>query len=175
MSTPYIGEIRLFGFSRTPIGWQPCDGSLLPISQYDALFALIGTTYGGDGQSTFGVPDLRGRVPMHQGQGPGLTNRIIGEVAGVESVTLLPANMPAHNHGLVATTLATTATAPAATLELGALSGDTLYATDLNVGSVATAAASTTPAGNTQPHDNLMPTLTVQFCIALEGIFPPQN
>ena len=175
MSTPYIGEIRLFGFSRTPIGWQACDGSLLPISQYDAVFALIGTTYGGDGQETFAVPDLRGRVPLHQGQGPGLTNRVMGEMAGVESVTLLPANMPAHTHGLVATTLATNATAPAATVELGALSGDTLYATDLNVASVATAAASTTPAGNTQPHDNVMPTLAVQFCIALEGIFPSQG
>jgi len=175
MSTPYIGEIRLFGFSRLPVGWQPCDGTLLPISQYDTLFALIGTTYGGDGQSTFGVPDLRGRVPLHQGQGQGLTNRIIGEMAGVESVTLVPTNMPAHNHGLQATTLAANAVAPNANTELGALSGDTMYATDLGVASVATAPGSTTPAGNTQPHDNTMPTLTVQFCIALEGIFPSQG
>jgi microcystin-dependent protein len=174
MSTPYIGEIRLFGFSRTPSGWQACDGSILPISQYDTLFSLIGTTYGGDGQSTFAVPDMRGQVPLHQGQGSGLTNRIIGERAGVESVTLLPAQMPGHVHGLSATTLAANATAPAGTVELGAISGDTLYATDLDVGSVATG-PSTTTAGNTQPHDNLMPTLTVQFCIALEGIYPQQN
>jgi len=175
MSTPYIGEIRLFGFSRTPQGWQACDGSLLPISQYDALFALIGTTYGGDGQSTFAMPDLRGRVPLHQGQGMGLTTRIIGEVAGVENVTLLPAQMPAHQHSLMATTLAANATAPSASVELGSLSGDTLYATDLQVASVATSPASTTSTGGTQPHDNLMPTLTVQFCIALEGIFPSQG
>src|SRR5688572_3033174 len=151
MSTPYIGEIRLFGFSRTPSGWQSCDGSLLPISQYDTLFALIGTTYGGDGQSTFAVPDMRGQVPLNQGQGTGLTHRIIGERAGVESVTLLTPQMPGHVHGLSATTLAANATAPAGTVELGAISGDTLYATDINVGSVATG-ASTTAAGNTQPH-----------------------
>lgn len=174
MSTPYIGEIRLFGFSRTPSGWQPCDGSVLPISQYDALFSLVGTTYGGDGQNTFAVPDLRGQIPLHQGQGTGLTMRTIGERAGVESVTLLTPQMPGHVHGLATTTLAANATAPAGTVELGAISGDTLYATDINVGSVATG-PSTTAAGNTQPHDNLMPTLTVQFCIALDGIYPPQS
>ena len=175
MSTPYVGEIRLFGFSRTPIGWQACDGSLLPISVYEVLFALIGTTYGGDGQSTFAVPDLRGRVPLHQGNGTGLTPRIIGEVSGVESVTLLSQQMPAHTHTLVATTLAANAAAPSVAVELGAISGDTLYATDINVGSFGLSPASTTADGGTQPHDNLMPTLTVQFCIALEGIFPPQN
>ncbi|QSX78020.1 phage tail protein [Agrilutibacter solisilvae] len=175
MSSPYIGEIRLFGFSRTPQGWQPCDGSILPISNYDTLFSLIGTTYGGDGQNTFAVPDLRGQVPLHQGQGQGLTMRTIGERAGAENVTLLPAQMPAHVHSLSATTLAANATAPSGTVELGSVSGDTLYATDLGVGTVGTSVASTTPAGGTQPHDNLMPTLTVQFCIALEGIYPQQN
>ena len=174
MSTPYIGEIRLFGFSRVPNGWQACDGSLLPIAQYDVLFALVGTTYGGDGQTTFAVPDLRGRVPLHQGQGTGLTQRIMGEVAGVENVTLLPAQMPAHTHGLVATTLAANATTPGNAVELGSLSGDTMYATDLAVNSITTN-PSTTGTGGTQPHDNVMPTLTVQFCIAYEGIFPSQG
>ena len=175
MSTPYIGEIRLFGFSRTPTGWQPCDGTLLPISQYDALYALIGTTYGGDGQNTFGVPDLRSRVPLHQGQGQGLTNRSLGEMAGVDSVTLVAANMPAHNHGLSATTLAANTGTPGQTVELGAVSGDTLYATDLGATTFATGPTSTTLTGNSQPHDNTMPTLTVQFCIALEGSYPSQT
>ena len=125
MSTPYIGEIRMFGFGRTPIGWQACDGSLLPISQYDALFALIGTTYGGDGQNTFAVPDLQGRLPIHQGQGQGLSNYVIGQRAGTESVTVLPTQMPAHSHVMVATTGASTAITPGPTLLPGTVSSDT--------------------------------------------------
>ena len=103
MSTPYIGEIRMFGFGTrgAPNGWQGCDGSLLPISEYDALFALIGTTYGGDGQVTFGVPDLRGRLPIHQGTGPGLSTYVIGQKAGTETVTVLPTQMPAHTHPIL--------------------------------------------------------------------------
>lgn len=127
MATPFIGEIRMFAFGRTPVGWQACDGSLLPISQYDALFALIGTLYGGDGQTTFGVPDLRGRVPIHQGQGPGLSNYVIGQVAGTETVTVLPTQMPAHTHTLVATTAAATSVTPGTTVLPGAVSGDTFY------------------------------------------------
>lgn len=175
MSTPYIGEIRLFGFSRTPQGWQACDGSLLPISQYDTLFNLIGTIYGGDGQETFAVPDLRGQVPLHMGTGTGLTPRTIGDMGGTETVTLLTTQIPAHGHALSATTLAANAATPSATVEPGAISGDTLYATDTNVTSIGTSLASTTATGGGQPHDNLMPTLTVQFCIALEGIYPQQN
>ena len=102
MSTPYIGEIRMFGFGArgAPLGWQACDGSLLPISEYDALFALIGTTYGGDGQVTFGIPNLRGRLPVHQGTGPGLSTYVIGQSAGTETVTLLQSQMPAGHHHL---------------------------------------------------------------------------
>lgn len=174
MTTPFVGEIRLFGFSRLPNGWLPCDGSLQSISEYETLFALIGTTYGGDGQNTFAVPDLRGQLPLHNGSGPGLTPRVIGEFGGVENVTLLPGQLPAHTHTLSATTLTATAMTPGS--ELGAISGDTMYVTDLTGATAATmASASITTAGNTQPHDNLMPTLTVQYCVAWAGIYPSQN
>lgn len=173
MSTPYIGEIRMFGFGRTPNGWQACDGSLLPISQYDALFALIGTTYGGDGQTTFAVPDLRGRLPIHQGQGPGLSNYVIGQMAGTETVTVLQTQMPAHTHTLVATTGASTATTPGNTLLPGAVSGDTFYVNTVTGNTAAAMSAQMiTLSGGSQPHENTMPTLTVQYCIATFGIFP---
>lgn len=176
MSTPYIGEIRLFGFSRVPTGWMSCDGSLQSIAQYDVLFALLGTTYGGDGQTTFALPDLRGQVPLHNGTGPGLTPRVIGEAGGSENVTLLSGQLPAHSHPFSATSLSATATAPGSTVELGAIAGDTMYVTDLTgTTAVEMSPSSTSAAGGTQPHDNLMPTLTVQYCIASEGIFPPQS
>jgi microcystin-dependent protein len=175
MSQPYIGEIRMFGFGFTPQFWQACDGSLLPISQYNTLFALIGTIYGGDGQSTFGVPDLRGRLPIHQGQGPGLSNYVIGQVAGTETVTVLPTQMPAHTHTALATTSAAASLTPGNTLLPGAVSGDTFYATDLTgATAIAMSAQSTTQSAGSQPHDNTMPTLTVQYCIATDGIFPSQ-
>lgn len=174
MTTPFVGEIRLFGFSRLPTGWLPCDGSLQPISEYDVLFTLIGTTYGGDGQSTFAVPDLRGQLPLHNGAGQGLTPRVIGESGGSENVTLLTGQLPAHSHTLSATTVTATSMTPGS--ELGALTGDTMYVTDLTGATAATMApASITASGNTQPHDNLMPTLTVQYCVAWAGIFPSQN
>jgi microcystin-dependent protein len=175
MSTPYIGEIRMFAFGRTPLGWQACDGSLLPIAQYDPLFALIGTTYGGDGQTTFGVPDLRGRVPIHQGQGPGLSNYVIGQVAGTETVTLTSGQMPAHTHTLVATTGAASTLTPGSAVLPGAVSGDTFYVSDVTGATPgAMSAQAVSAAGGNQPHENTMPTLTLQFCIATEGIFPTQ-
>ncbi|NOT88208.1 MAG: phage tail protein [Lysobacter sp.] len=177
MSTPYIGEIRMFGFGTrgAPIGWQGCDGSLLPISEYDALFALIGTTYGGDGQTTFGVPDLRGRLPIHQGTGPGLGTYVIGQVAGTENVTVLPTQMPAHTHTMVATTALATAVTPANNLLPGAVSGDSFYVNTITGNTAAPMSAQMlTLAGGSQPHDNTMPTLTVQYCIATQGIFPSQ-
>lgn len=175
MSTPFIGEIRMFGFGRTPLGWQACDGSLLSISENDALFALIGTTYGGDGQNTFAVPDLRGRLPIHQGQGPGLSTYVIGQVAGTENVTLLASQIPAHTHSLSAATTASTAITPGAAVLPGAVSGDSFY---VNTTAGNTAAPMSPQmlgnAGGTQPHENCMPTLTVQYCIATQGIFPQQ-
>lgn len=174
MSTPFIGEIRIFAFGRTPNGWQACDGSLLLISDNDALFSLIGTIYGGDGQTTFAVPDLRGRVPLHQGTGPGLSTYVIGQAGGSETVTLTTPQMPGHNHPLAATTAAATALTPGPALLPGSVAGDTFYVTDVVVGATAGAMSpqSTSPTGATQPHENTMPTLTVQYCIATQGIFP---
>lgn len=176
MSTPYIGEIRLFGFNRVPAGWLACDGSLQPISVYDTLFILIGTAYGGDGENTFGLPDLSGRVPLHQGTGPGLSTRVIGEESGTETVVLTSGQMPSHSHAMNATTAAANATAIGTTVQLGAIAGDTMYVTDITgANGFATSAGSTSVAGGSQPHDNLMPTLTLQYCIATNGIFPQQN
>lgn len=177
MSTPYIGEIRMFGFGTrgAPNGWQACDGSLLPISQYDALFALIGTTYGGDGQTTFAVPDLRGRLPIHQGTGPGLSTYVIGQRAGTETVTVLPTQMPAHTHTAVATTAAATTGTPGTGVIPGAVANQTMYVTDTSGGTPFTQSTqAVTLAGGSQPHENCMPTLTVQYCIATQGIFPSQ-
>jgi microcystin-dependent protein len=177
MSTPYIGEIRMFGFGTrgAPNGWQGCDGSLLPIAEYDALFALIGTTYGGDGQTTFGVPDLRGRLPIHQGQGPGLSNYIIGQKAGTETVTVLPTQMPAHTHALVATSNAASSVTPGNSLLPGTVSDESFYISSVTgATAVPMSAQSTTVAGGSLAHENCMPTLTVQYCIATQGIFPSQ-
>ena len=156
MSTPYIGEIRMFSFGTrgAPNGWQACDGSLLPISQYDALFALIGTTYGGDGQTTFGVPDLRGRVPMHQGTGPGLSTYVIGQKAGTETVTVLATQMPAHTHSI---------TGPR-----GANNGDiggTYLQTSLEAWESLT--KTTTSVGSGIAHNNLQPTRYL-WCLVKE-------
>lgn len=176
MSTPYVGEIRMFGFGRVPNGWFSCDGSLQPISEYEVLYTLIGTTYGGDGQSTFAVPDLRGRVPIHQGTGPGLSGYVLGQMSGTENVTLLTQQLPSHNHALMATTAAATTGAVGVTVLPAAVSGDTMYVTSITGATGAALAASTvSSAGNTQPHDNLMPTLTVQYCIAWAGVFPSQG
>lgn len=175
MSTPFVGEIRMFGFGRTPVSWQACDGSLLQISEFDVLFTLIGTTYGGDGQTTFAVPDLRGRLPIHQGQGPGLSNYVIGQVAGSETVTVTAPQMPAHSHTMITTSSAATSLTPGNNLLPGAVSGDVFYATDLTGATPAMMSTqSTTMSGGSQPHENTMPTLTVQYCIATQGIFPQQ-
>jgi microcystin-dependent protein len=176
MTTPYVGEIRLLSFPRIPNGWFACDGSLLPISQYDVLFVLLGTTYGGDGISTFGVPDLRGQLPLHMGTGQGLTPRVLGQAGGAENVTLLTANMPQHAHTYAATSSVASATAPSSSLELGALSNDKMYATTTTgaIGFAMTPAAISSIGGNL-PHENTMPTLTVSFCIAWADIFPSQS
>ena len=176
MSTPFVGEIRLFGFRRVPTGWQACDGSLLSIAEYEVLYTLIGTTYGGDGQTTFAVPDLRGRLPLHQGSGPALTPRVLGEIGGTETVTVLTGQMPGHNHTLLASAAAATAVAPGPQVIAGALTGDTFYITDLTgATAIPMAANALQMAGGTGAHDNLMPTLTMNLCIAWAGIFPQQS
>lgn len=176
MSEPYIGEIRTFAFTRVPTGWLPCDGNLYAISGYEALFALLGTTYGGDGSNSFGVPDLRGRLPLSQGTGPGLTSRVMGEMSGSETVTLMSQQMPAHSHPVLATTNSASSGAVSTRLIPGAVSGETAYATDTTGGApFAISPGSVSVIGGNQPHDNTMPTLTTQICIAYAGIWPSQG
>lgn len=168
MSEPFLGEIRMFGGNFAPRGWAFCDGQLLPIAQNTALFSLLGTTYGGDGQSTFGLPDLRGRFPMHEGQGPGLTPRSLGAVAGAEAVTLIASQMPAHNHTVGASTGEANDVIPTN----GYLAAGNQYSASANT-SLNPAALGV--AGGSQPHDNMPPYLVVNFIIALEGIYPSRN
>lgn len=173
MSTPFLGEIRLFGFRRVPSGWLPCDNSLQSISQYQELFQLIGTLYGGDGLTTFATPNLSGRVPMHQGTGPGSSTYIVGQSSGSENITLLPTQMPSHSHPYLATTGAADTASVSESVELAALTGDTMYATDTTDATpITTSQTATQATGSTIMHDNTMPTLTVQYCIAYAGIFP---
>lgn len=172
---PYIGEIRLLPYSFAPLYWQDCDGSLLSISGNEVLYTVIGTTFGGDGVNTFAVPDLRGRLPVHRGTGLGLSTYVLGQMAGTEAVTLLTANLPQHNHVALATNALANTGTPSTTVELGAISGDTMYTGDISGLTPHPAATSMIGvAGGNQPHDNTMPTLTVRFCIALQGLFPSQ-
>lgn len=175
MSTPFLGEIRLFPYTFAPVNWQLCDGSLLSISNYDALYTLLGTTYGGDGINTFGVPDLRGRVPVHQGTGNGLTPRVIGQRDGTEGVTITSLQMPAHSHPFTAATSIASLNAPAANAQFGGLGTDTMYSGTGTAATVSPATGTISQVGGNSPHDNTMPTLTASFCIALFGIFPSQS
>jgi microcystin-dependent protein len=172
MADPFVAEIRIFPFNFAPHGWAFCDGQLLPISQNTALFSLLGTTYGGDGKSTFALPDLQGRAPMHPGQGPGLSLYDLGQQSGDETVTLLTSEMPAHNHVLRADTVDlgdTNIPNPNATFAQS--SGGTLYATSADTQLGVEALGIT---GGSQPHTNMQPYLTLNFCIALQGVFPPR-
>jgi len=165
MSQPFVGEIRMFGGNFAPAGWMFCSGQLLPISQYDTLFTLIGTTYGGDGQSTFALPDLRGRVPIHQGAGI-----IIGQTGGSETVTLTTNQIPAHRHSLSATSKVGGALSPAnAVYAQGPAGGVQVYTQDNSVKPTATPVGQ---IGGSQPHDNHQPLLAISFIISLFGIFP---
>jgi len=171
MSSPFIGEIRIFGGNFPPAGWAFCDGSLIAISENTALFQLIGTTYGGDGQTTFALPDLRGRVPMHQGSGLGLANRTIGEAGGVETVTLTTNQIPIHSHA----PLAVSGSGNQATPQNGVWAGSANSLYSPNAPSLALNATLGSVVGGGQPHDNLMPFLAISFIISLFGIFPTQN
>lgn len=169
MGTPYVGEIRMFGGNFAPAGWAFCDGQLLSISEYETLFQLIGTTYGGDGQTTFALPDLRGRLPVHMGQGPGLSSRILGEMGGVESVTITTSQLPVHSHALVASSATATASSPAGNVPATSTSIDLYTTADPTDALAATALGS---AGGSQPHENMMPYLCISFILSLYGIFP---
>jgi microcystin-dependent protein len=172
MSNPYVGEIRMFGGNFAPQGWAFCDGSLWPISEYETLFNLIGTTYGGDGQETFALPDLRGRLPVHQGTGLGLSTAVIGQSGGVETVTLTLQQMPAHTHPLQAAT-DNALTANAGGNLLAQTPSYTPYIVDTP--SMPLSSGSIAQAGGSQPHDNLQPFLCISFIISLFGIFPSQS
>jgi microcystin-dependent protein len=170
---PYIGEVRIFAGNYPPAGWADCDGSLLPIADNDALFNLVGTTYGGDGQTTFGLPDLQGRVPVHQGQGPGITqNYVMGEQGGAEEVTLVTQQLPVHTHALLASTDAGT-NANAQGNALAASPSVQLYTQD--VASVQLSSNALTQNGGSVAHENRMPVIAIRYIIALEGIYPPQS
>lgn len=172
----YLGEIRMFGGNFAPIGWALCNGQTLSISENEALYTLIGTTYGGDGVQTFVLPDLRGRAPIHQGQGNGLTNRVLGQQVGTETVTLITNQMPAHSHGFSAFNSYGTVPSPAqgflAKSTDQSLVGNPIYATTtdttMNPNSV-------TVAGGSQPHENFQPTLAINFIIATTGVYPTQG
>lgn len=170
MATPFIGEIKLFGGNFQPRGFAFCDGRLLAISEYSALFALIGTTYGGNGQTTFALPDLRGRIPINQGTGPGLSTYVIGQSFGSETVTLTSNQMPAHNH--VALCSAAPGVANPSNAFWAATTGVSGYGTPANA---TMNPQSLTVAGGSQPHENRMPLLALNYIIALEGIFPSRN
>ena len=167
MSQPYVGEIRMFGGNFAPAGWAFCDGSILAISENDVLFNLIGTTYGGDGQSTFGLPDLRGRTPVHMGQGS-----VIGEQAGSEWVTLNIQQLPSHGHPMVASQSAADAISPAGGFPA---TPPSLAMYFNSAPDAAMNPAAIPPVGGSQPHDNMQPYLVISFIISLFGIFPSQS
>jgi len=168
MSEPFIGEIRLVAFGYPPKGWAFCNGQLLPINQNQALFSLLGTTYGGNGQTTFALPDLRGRVPLHVGQG--LTQ---GEVVGEAAHTLTVNELPQHLHTVNATSGGATTEAPSVDVTLATSAGSPAYAAEQNA--VAMDAGAFANAGGNQPHENRQPYLVMFMCIALVGIFPSRN
>ena len=179
MSQPFVGEIKIFAGNFAPAGWMLCQGQLLPISENETLFQLIGTTYGGDGQSTFALPSLASRVPIHQGQGPGITqNYQLAETGGVEQVTLTTQQIPVHTHPMLATSAGGSVASPSGNVLALPTAPATIvdpkvYGTDAP--QVNLNPASVGPVGGSQPHTNFQPTLAVNFIISLFGIFPQQN
>lgn len=173
MSDPFVAEIRIFPFNFPPKGWAFCDGQLLPISQNTALFSLLGTTYGGDGKSTFALPDLQGSVPMQPGQGQGLSLRDLGEMSGVESITLLVSEIPVHTHQMRFHEVdLAELNAPANNRVLANSANTNAYQSVTNANLVTMAPQALPPAGGGLPHNNMQPYLTLNFCIALQGVFP---
>ncbi len=170
MSSPFVAEIRMFAGNFAPTGWAACEGQLLPISQNTALFSLLGTMYGGDGKSTFALPDMAGNAPMMWGQGAGLSLHDQGEIGGTAQVTLLESEIPAHAHSVSMSVRPSDNLDPAA-LALG--TGNNIYVAPGSMQNMAFQTLS--PAGSSLPHNNMMPTLTLYFIIALQGVFPPRT
>lgn len=170
---PFLGQIQAFGFNFAPMGWAFCNGQIMSIAQNSALFALLGTTYGGDGQVTFALPNLQGRSIVHQGQGPGLTNKVIGELAGNENITLLSTNLPQHNHVTTIAVHTVDGEEPSPTGKI-AMKKDA-FNEDPSAGSFLANGAQSSIAGNNQPMAIRNPYLGVYHSIALEGIFPSRN
>jgi microcystin-dependent protein len=174
MADPFVAEIRIFPFGFAPKGWAFCDGQLLPISQNTALFSLLGTTYGGDGKSTFALPDLQGNAPMHPGQGQGLSLRDLGETGGAESITLIVSEIPFHPHTMQAFATPADLKEPQAGAVLTRNNNGAIFNTTIS-NFVQMAPQALTPAGGSLPHNNMQPYLTLSFCIALQGVFPPRT
>ena len=174
MADPFVAEIRIFGFNFAPTGWAQCNGQLLPLSQNTALFSLLGTTYGGDGKSTFALPDLQQNVPMHPGQGQGLSLRDLGEMSGSEFITLLQSEIPVHTHFMRDHDIDLgELNAPAPQRSLAQSANATIYTASANLTQMHPTTLA--PAGGSLPHNNMMPFLTLNFCIALQGVFPPRQ
>lgn len=175
MSDPYIGEIQIYGFTFNPRGWAFCNGATQSIAQNSALFSLLGTTYGGDGMTTFGLPNLQGRTPIGISQGPGLSNRTLGEMAGTESVTLTATQMPGHTHALQAYLGSQNRSAtPTGGVMLSSPAATRAFVPN-TAGNTTLHPSALTPVGGGQPHENRQPYLVLNYCIALEGIFPSTN
>lgn len=172
MADPFVAEIRIFPFTFVPKGWASCDGQLIPLSQNTALFSLLGTNYGGNGSTVFALPDLQDRVPMGPGQGPGLSLRNLGQSGGAETTTLLESEIPAHTHLVSASSEVATETQPPGR-RFAAGDGVAMYNAN-NLPTTQFAPQALVPAGGSQPHNNRQPFLTLRFCIALQGIFPPR-
>jgi microcystin-dependent protein len=172
---PFVGEIRIFAGNFAPTGWALCNGQLLPISQNTALFSLLGTFYGGDGKSTFALPNLQDGVPMHQGQGPGLSERFLGEQSGEDFVTLLQTEMPFHTHGMMASPDPADHVAPGNTFSFAASNPGTIYQQNTSANLTNLAFQTIGIAGGSLPHNNDQPYLTLNFIIALQGIFPARG
>ena len=181
MSSPFVAEVTMFGFNFPPKGWAFCDGQLLPISQNTALFSLLGTNYGGDGKSTFGLPNIQGMAVVGQGQSSASGSQyFVGETTGVENVTLLTSEMPSHNHSFAATsdqgnTLAGGGNQLAQCHSGGKQASYTGNYLNANAVNIVTSPLSTTTAGSNFPHNNMQPYLTLNFCIAMQGVFPPRS
>jgi len=176
MADPFVAEIRIFPFNFPPKGWAFCDGQILPISQNTALFSLLGTTYGGDGKSTFALPDMQGNVPMQPGQGQGLSLRDLGEMSGVETVTLLQTEIPVHTHTLQDNDFTGDKTVPSPTTSLAESTGGNVYVQASPAPPLTQMAfQALAPYGSSLPHNNMQPYLVLNFCIALQGVFPPRS